>query len=465
MDDDAQSETSLPRNIADDPVEIIEEIVVQPDQEQQIATAPPADDPNDSQIDFFRAFRHYGRKDRSSSAPPEKRSGTATQFEGRRSPPSLSPPELSAIRTPTNDSETHVKQADGSLGEALDEIAKRLQRTLRVVSDKETQASASAAAAFNASDLNKLVDNKVDRMDNSFAPKPFKGQVGDDVETFLLEFDKFAEYRELNDEKAVALLKLLLKEGAGEWLSRLDEYTRRNLRAVRAALLERYGRSKIVKHKTARELFARKQGQDEDVETFISACIKLSTSFGAEAESMAMYAIMGGLRPQLATYVAQRQPENLKQLIEQTRLAEMTVSPVSDQPMIQQMSEMKAEIQRLGSQLEKATTAQVRSSSPSDARRVRFEDKPRRRQSPNNYRQRDTRAENNYPRKEGQQKTSTTEEQQKDCTRCGYRGGHDHPNRCRAYNQSCRYCDKMGHFARCCRKAVYDKRVKAQNQE
>jgi len=191
-----------------------------------------------------------------------------------------------------------------------------------------------------------------------------------------------------------------------------------------------------VKHKTARELFARKQGQDEDVETFISACIKLSTSFGGEAESMAMYAIMGGLRPQLATYVAQRQPENLKQLI-----------------------------QRLGSQLEKATTAQVRSSSPSDARRVRFEDKPRRRQSPNNYRQRDTRAENNYPRKDGQQKSTTTDQQQKDCTRCGYQGGHDHPNRCRAYNQSCRYCDKMGHFARCCRKANHDRLVKAQNQE
>jgi len=117
----------------------------------------------------------------------------------------LSPPELSTIRTPTDDSETHVKQTDGSLGEALDEIAKRLQRTCRVVYDKGTQASETAAAAFNG-----------DRMDSSFAPRPFKGQVGDDVETSLLELDKFAEYRELKDDKAVALLKLLLKEGAGE---------------------------------------------------------------------------------------------------------------------------------------------------------------------------------------------------------------------------------------------------------
>lgn len=465
MDDDAQSETSLPRNIADDPIEIIEDAAAQTIQDQQIASAPPADDTDDSQVDFFRAFRHQGRKDRSSSAPPAKRPETSTHYEGRRSPPSTSPPDVSTIRTPSDDDETCVKRPDGSLGEVLDEISKRFQETVRVVSDKGTQSTATASAAFPASYFNRLFESKIDRMDSAFAPKPFKGQVGDDVETFLQEFDKFVEYRELTDDKAVALLKLLLKEGAGEWLSRLDEYTRRNLRGLRAAVQERYGRSKIVKHKTARELFARKQGPDEDVETFISACIKLSTSFGAESESMAMYAIMGGLRPQLATYVAQKQPENLKQLIDQTRLAEMTLSPVSDQPMIQQMSEMKAEIQRLGSQLEKATTAQVRSTSPSDARRVRFDDKPRRRQSPNNYRQRESRAVNNYPRKDSQQKSSSTEQQPKDCTRCGYRGGHDHPNRCRAYNQSCRYCDKIGHFARCCRKAKYDQRARADNQE
>jgi len=317
-------------------------------------------------------------------------------------------------------------------------------------------------------------EEKVSMMEGSYTPKPFKGQMGEDVETFLQDFDKYIAYRELNDRKALALLKVLLKDGAGEWLERLDGYSRDNLRELRSALTERYGRSKIVKHKTARELFSRKQGPDEDLETFISACLKLSSSFGAEAESMAMYAIMGGLRPHLASFVAQKQPGNLKELIEQARLADMTVSPVTDQPMLLQMTEMKAELQRLGSKLEKATTSQVRESSPGSSRRVHFDDasaRPRS-SSPTYERQRGGRGGRGGRRpwsgrswNDRQTRSAPEHNQRQDCSRCGWRGGHDHPNRCRAINLDCRLCGKIGHFARKCRSAGRQQESRVQNQQ
>lgn len=465
-EDDTQS---LPRNNADDQAEIVDGA-----DDQGNASAPPtdADDTTiNNEFDRFVTVRRT-QNDRPSSAPLDDRLFAPSHFETRRSRPPTCEPSRSVsvagsyVDDPNN---TRLKQREESLGEALDEISQRFRDSVRIrdVRDKETQ----SATPTTTDIANKLSPNTYDIMDASFSPKPFRGQVGEDVETFLQEFVKYVEYRELNDNKALALLKLLLKDGAGEWLSRLDVFTRQSLRGVKAALLERYGRSKIIKHKTARELFARKQGIEEDVETFISACIKLSTSFGTEAETMAMYAIMGGLKPQLATFVAQKQPDSLKQLIEQARLAELTVSQASlDQPMIQQLSEMKAEIQRLGSKLEKATTSQIRSSSPSDARRVRFDDKPRRRQSPTNYRSQDNRAD----RRDRQQRQWNSQQgppaadnyqQKQDCTRCGFRGGHDHPNRCRAINLTCRYCGKMGHFAAKCRKAARDHQAKDQSPQ
>jgi len=299
-------------------------------------------------------------------------------------------------------------------------------------------------------------------MDSSFSPKPFTGKVGEDVETFLQEFDKYVAYRELDANKSLALLRLLLKGGAGEWLQRLTIHQKNDMVRLREAITERYARSKIVKHRTARELFMRKQAPDEDVEVFIGACVKLSSSFGDQSETMAMYSIMGGLRPPLAAFVAQRQPDTLKELIEHARMAELTVNPVNDHQMIEQMSEMKAAIQHLGEKLEKATTLQpISDRNPDDARRSR--PSYRQHQASGGYRQQrssERREDTADPKKE----TKKDDGDKEGCTRCGFPGKHDNPARCRAYNQTCFYCSKVGHFARCCHKAKRDEQRRGQSQ-
>ena len=299
-------------------------------------------------------------------------------------------------------------------------------------------------------------------MDSSFSPKPFYGKVGEDAETFLQEFDKYSIYRELDNNKSVALLRLLLKGGAGEWLERLTVHQKNDVDRLREAIKERYGRSKIVKHRTARELFMIKQQADQDVESYISACVKLSSSFGEQSENMAMYSIMGGLKPPLAAFVAQKQPESLKELIEHARMAELTVSPVSDNLMVEQMSEMKAAIQHLGEKLEKATTLQPISDRKQEDTR-RSPPQQRQRQAAGGYRQQ--RGRERRDDREDTRRDSRTEEGSKEgCSRCGFPGKHDQQSRCRAYNQSCFYCSKVGHFARCCYKAKRDEQKKGQAQ-
>jgi hypothetical protein len=311
---------------------------------------------------------------------------------------------------------------------------------------------------------------------SSFAPKPFRGAIGEDVESFLTQFNKYVDFKELSPSKALALCKVLLQDGAGDWLLTLRPAVSGHLKALQDALMDRYGKSQLVRHKTARELFSRKQGPDEDLEKFVSSCTKLSRSFGDQSESMAMYAIMGGLRPALASFVAQKQPRNLRELIECARLGDLTVGSVSDseQRLLFQMSEMKAEMQRLGDKLQQATTAHIGQPSPTQQRRVAFDDDQsgRNRQSGSSYptygRRGGSRWSTRRPmsgRQPGNQSQQQTQAEDHECSRCGAPGGHSHPNRCRAFNLSCRYCIRVGHFAVKCRQAARDRQLHASQQQ
>ena len=66
---------------------------------------------------------------------------------------------------------------------------------------------------------------------------------------------------------------------------------------------------------------------------------------------MALYAVLSGLKPQIASFVAQKQP---KELLEAARLAEITTGRNSDDtPMITKLAEMQEETKNLSSRLEK----------------------------------------------------------------------------------------------------------------
>ena len=92
---------------------------------------------------------------------------------------------------------------------------------------------------------------------------------------------------------------------------------------------------------------------------------------------MLQFAVLNGLRPELATYVTQRQPENMADLLQAARIAELTLPASKD-------TELHSKVDRLMAHWEKLSTAQVtdrRSPSPAPgtsfplpSKRVSFDD-------------------------------------------------------------------------------------------
>ena len=136
---------------------------------------------------------------------------------------------------------------------------------------------------------------------------------------------------------------------------------------------------------------------------------------------------------------------------------------------LRQLRELTAQIKRFNSRLERTLANQVRGSPTSDARRVRYYDKPRR-PTRNVYRQREARNNNSYYKNPDRLQTPADNQirlrdEKADCTRCGQQGGHEQPNRCRAVYQLCYLCSRIGHFARCCYGAPKESCTQAPDQE
>ena len=115
----------------------------------------------------------------------------------------------------------------------------------------------------------------------------------------------------------------------------------------------RYKPPATMKFKSAKELYSRRQRDDESVDDFIESMRKLSreVAVGPEADNMARYAILSGLKPNLATFVTQREPTTLEDVVKSARLAELTCQDPVDQ--------LRDEIKRLTERWDKMTVSSV----------------------------------------------------------------------------------------------------------
>ena len=142
---------------------------------------------------------------------------------------------------------------------------------------------------------------------------------------------------------------------------------------------------------------------------------------------------------------------------------------LGDDIVLRQLCDLTAQIRCFNKQLDKTLNRQVPGSPPSDARRVRVYDKPRR-PARNDYRQREVRKDtgnNDDKRIENRHQTPANNQlrlrqEKADCSRCGHEGGHERQTRCNAYNKICYHCSKIGHLARCCYWAPEDRKSRTQ---
>jgi len=227
------------------------------------------------------------------------------------------------------------------------------------------------------------------------------------------------------------------------------------------------------------------------VDNYTKAMRKLGREIEAESK-MVMYAILSGLKSSISNYVTQKKTENLEQLTDAARLAELTNQD--------QMAEVKAEIRRLSSKWDRMTAAPIvdrsdnscthtRERSPSlsprtltPTRHVTFAESDRPRQSVQQEpRQNYTM---NYPRYQqaqgagrpyrgnprgqrgnfgGSRFTSRgrgvmgnnfgSMDQPSFCVKCG-KAPHANMLYCPANTKLCNSCHRRGHFSAVCRAAM-----------
>ena len=154
----------------------------------------------------------------------------------------------------------------------------------------------------------------------------FSGRSDQDPENFLRQFERYCQYKQFSDAKKLSFFKLLLTESTSDWLDSLAPAGSNDLDRLKAAFENRYRPPKILQHLAAKQIFTRRQREDESVEDYIVSMRKLARSIDAN-DNMASFAILNGLKPHIATYVTQQQPADLQQLLEFARTAESTTSP------------------------------------------------------------------------------------------------------------------------------------------
>ena len=304
--------------------------------------------------------------------------------------------------------------------------------------------------------------------DGALLPTPFEGKASEDATKWLAYFKQYSEYKSINGQKAqLELFKLLMRGQAHDWFTGL-EGNMDTFDLCEQAFDTRYKASPITRFKSAKDMYSRRQDINESCDDYVTAMRQIARRISEEPnEEMLRYAILSGLRDNIANFVLAKAPKTIAELLDAGRIAELTVSPDMSVPLMQQLSTMQVEMQRISRQLEQRTTSYIAPGPPSPVgvRRVSFaspaaaaHNAPT---SPNVQRRSfDRRQQQQPPTQRGngsfnrnQRPQDGPSTNQGRCNRCGY--AHER-FRCPAEGKTCHRCGRVNHFISQCRSSARD---------
>lgn len=313
--------------------------------------------------------------------------------------------------------------------------------------------------------------------DGALLPSNFEGRPSEDAEAWLNYFNQYSTYKSIvSKPQQIELFKLLMRGQANDFIQSLPADQTDTIEHLQEAFKNRYQQSELIKYRSARDIFNRKQQIGEAVDDYVTAMQKMARRVSDNInDDMTRFAIMAGLLPHIANAVVAKAPKTIAELLQAARIAELTAQPAADTPVLKQLQEVQAEVQKLSLQLRQNTTAAITQRSPTPERkerRVSFEND---RHQPNSqsYSQQSQRpvyrpTPNKMPAQQFAQQSSNTtrpprQPQAPSCYRCGY-AIHDDFRTCPALDPSkrCNYCGKQFHFAKACKSAKRDRNASQQ---
>jgi len=321
--------------------------------------------------------------------------------------------------------------------------------------------------------------------ERTLLPNPFRGAPDEDASEFWRRLENYCTYKGHDAANKLCLAKAMLVESSCDWLENLPDEKKNSFQNLETAFKERYVKPSILRYRSAREIFDRKQAPDESVESHVNRLQSLNKKVDVGQETL-LYAFLSGLKPPIASFVMGKNPANFPEAVDAARIAEFSTvegSSKSDQQLFDQMSEVRRDIQRLAQRYDSMSlTASVQSDGDkrTPERKVTFQE-PRQRSvspKPNMFvprtpmfrgqpfqaqgprygaqafrgRGRNIRGSRQM-RMEGPAFGQTQSQFQtggQKCHKCG-RSAHANVMYCPAVNKQCSCCGKYGHFRAVCR--------------
>ena len=163
---------------------------------------------------------------------------------------------------------------------------------------------------------------------NSVKLPKFNGASDEDVNEFLINFDRAAKFHKWNDERKAEALPLHLLGNAGIWFNSTPELSDKPYSAMADALRNQF-HSSSDRYLLRQKLHDRKQLPTETVATYAADIRRMSRRIEMPSSETVNHFIQG-LKPSLKTYVLCQQPENLEEAERHAKLKEAAPDPMTE---------------------------------------------------------------------------------------------------------------------------------------
>jgi hypothetical protein len=168
--------------------------------------------------------------------------------------------------------------------------------------------------------------------ESSLAPKPFGGSIQEmeNAERWLRYLNQYVQYRNLRDEEALTLFKLLLTDQAQDWLYALPEDQADSFHRLQEAFMSRYTPNPLQRYQKASHMWSRMQQDNESVDSYFTSIISAANQIKLRDDQQLCFCLIRGLKPHLRLHVLQNSHDSVDEIRHSAKVAEIASAGVVD---------------------------------------------------------------------------------------------------------------------------------------